>query len=173
MSHNALNQFGLFIDALIWVHILLRGTPISKSPQHGAVATALCSSKLAFTLQIASVQRLNRSFCPVWFHPRLSICWALEAAKISCLLKSLPHSKVCSRLYACDIGFTWSKHDLNIAVSQLQKRGPAVSHALPELQPCLWWPLLLAQNATHAVPHAHTCLLHALFATWGAKSIWS
>ena len=83
MSHNALNQFGLFIDALIWVHILLRGTPISKSPQHGAVATALCSSKLAFTLQIASVQRLNWSFCPiclrrrgrhdppVWYHGHL------------------------------------------------------------------------------------------------------
>ena len=42
-------------------------TPISQSPQHRAVEAALSSSKIAFTLQIASLQRLYRSFCPVWF----------------------------------------------------------------------------------------------------------
>ena len=42
-------------------------TPISQSPQHRAVEAALSLSKIAFTLQIASLQRLYRSFCPVWF----------------------------------------------------------------------------------------------------------
>ena len=53
-----------------WISLifsLMLCTPISQSPQHRAVEAALSSSKIAFTLQIASLQRLYRSFCPVWF----------------------------------------------------------------------------------------------------------
>ena len=52
-----------------WISLgfsLMLCTPISQT-QHRAVEAALSSSKIAFTLQIASLQRLYRSFCPVWF----------------------------------------------------------------------------------------------------------
>ena len=53
-----------------WISLifsLMLCTPISQSPQHRAVKAALSLSKIAFSLQIASLQRLYRSFCPVWF----------------------------------------------------------------------------------------------------------
>ena len=127
------------------------------------------------TLQIASVQRLDRSFCPVRFHPRLSTerCWA---KRLKSPVEITPSSKILKFVYACDSGFTWSKHDLNIAVSDCvpapKKSASCVRRFLRLLHdhPPAWtatMPLMASSPGTKRNTdrvHAHTFLLHALFA---------